>query len=413
MAMKQIIEHQNKWASDPANADLPYRTPKLDIDLWKTLGSIKYDVARALCMSSESYGTGINWNQSYDTWEDFTSDEKHVWPMEKFFKDLTKDKRPQRPYDAEHLYDMIKQSKGIFNHALASMIDVAVRPDGSINTWDHWHTVLLAYMCGVTHLRVNVNTHPTNLNLEQCRAVECGMYDSRNGKSKKSSAEDIFEKEAVKLKGDNADPKINPTLALENIFEQLNISLTGKNTNFSSINGVKAIKKTRGDLIKHYGKPEIADRKIKSYLSAIKECFPQEVISSHVFRGICHLLMNFEDQHPDLTIGSLSEMFKHKKLNGCKQSHYTSNGSVNDVSVKNQPAETVSLRLLHAWSEWMFTSGQKKRRPISKKSVVKVFQDILSEIEIDQKFDSGSEMFKIQCSHCQNITSKSLSQLRV
>jgi|TARA_B110000902_G_C14212807_1_gene551993 hypothetical protein len=396
---QKLIDAQNKWAQE--HPDNPYRTAELDTDLWKTLASENYEQAETVCRTNSSnLKNGLNWDQHYTSWSQFCADENNVWPIEKFAKDLNNQKRPQRPFDCQHLVsDIINQHDGEFNHALAGPIDVAIRPDGSINVWDHWHTVLFAYMSGISHLRVNVIRHPSQLTLEDCRAVECGLYHSKNGLSKKSTTEDVYEKTVVvdRYKGKTA--KDSPNIATDNIFQELCLSPTNKNTGFRGINGVGVINSSRSALIKEHGVAE-ADKKIESYLKLIRDSFPTGLISGYFYLGINNFMNKFEDRFTELNVKSLSTMFSELAPSGYTADKFISTSD----NKKGLPAESISMRIAHTWSTWMKDSKRTSRKPITVKAALEAYGQKLPELEIKMQFGSVTEeKHDVQCPQCQNI----------
>jgi len=405
MASKKIQDAQNAWASHPINARNPYRSAQMDMDLWEEYQSKIFTNAKSICDNADNQNRGLNWNQHYKSWEDFIADEANVWPIEKFLKDFNEGIRPQRPFDPQHLEkDMIELSDGIFDHALAGAIDVGIRYDGSSNVWDHWHTVLFAAMCGITHLRVNKYVHETS-DLEASRIHECSLYYKRNGRNKKSSSEDIFEKETVTVK----NSLTNPTTQLNILFQELLISPSGKNSNYTSLSGVEGIKKARKILSKSLGGVKAADKKLKEILEMTMRCFPGQTIQSTFVRGLVHFVLNFENSSlspsitANLNLMSLEAMFIDGVSNSKTQSFYTTGLSVNDVSAKNQPAQASSIRIAQAWSEWMFAKKLLKRRPISLKIAKLVYANTLSDFEIAAKFDNSEKTIEVQCPSCDDV----------
>ena len=407
----KLIEAQNLWALE--HSDNPYRTAKMDLDLWKSNGPDNFKNAYILCNKDVNLNHGKYWDQHYDSWASFCADEKNVWPIDKFKKDLNTNKRPQRPFDQKHLdKDLIKHHDGIFNHALAGPIDVAIRPDGSISVWDHWHTVLFAKMCGITHLRINKITHDKKLTLEECRAVECDLYFSKNGLCKKSSAEDTFEKSVAVARHKGSSSITNPDIALMNIYDRLLLSPTGKNPNYRALNGVSVIKTARAELIKlNQGDIKKADTKIEEYLKLLKDSYTTGSISGYFFLGIVHFMNKFESKFRELkyplTVENLSEMFKDLQKGGVTQDQII-------ATAKNQkglPAESISMRIANLWSKWMKSSKKSARGPITLPTAIAAYGEDLPEMEIKTQFQSKEASAQVQCPVCQNMHKVKVSEL--
>ena len=407
---KKVIDAQNDWAL--SNSDNPYRTANMDMDLWELIASDQYDNAKAICQEPKiNKKNGKHWDQHYNSWEQFCNDTNNVWNIDSFKKDLNINKRPQRPTDVGHLYqDLIKHHGGVFCHALAGPIDVAIRPDGSVSTWDHWHTVCYAKLCGIEYLRVNKLVHNKDMTLEECRAVECGLYYSKNGLSKKSTAEDVFEKSVVVSKHNGKGARRDPNIALMAIYERLLLSPTGKNPNYRPIQGVSVIKLARARLIKNYGSAEVADKKITDYLRLLRDSFKTGSISGYFFLGIVDFMSKFEAKFsPVLTVKNLAEMFDELTRAGRTQQDFIATAQ----NQKGLPAESISMRLANFWSKWMKTSGRANRvAPITYPAALKAYGKTLPEIEIKTQFQSKDAAVEVQCPECQNMHKVRMSDLK-
>ena len=74
----------------------PYRTPQMDLDLWKQTDKDSYDLAMTLVQDKNP--TGVNWNGTADTWDAFCDRDDTV-PV----ATLQKDMLAQRPINFESL----------------------------------------------------------------------------------------------------------------------------------------------------------------------------------------------------------------------------------------------------------------------------------------------------------------------
>jgi len=400
--IKKTITAQNDWAEK--NAESPYRTAQMDLDMWHQYASDQYANMLQKCLNDDNKNNGTNWHHSFKSWNEFIND-TGVWAIDKFTKDLVPSgNRPQRPLDIGHLReDMINPHDGIFNHALAGPIDVALRPDGSINVWDHYHTVVFAKLCNISHLRINLYVHEKHLTLEECRQDECEMYFSKNGRSKKSTPEDIFEKSVAVAKAKGSTALVNPDIALNEIYEKLLISPTGKRPSYRELNGVNILRKLRGNLANTFQSTADADVLIFDLLKLLRNAFPQGKISGYLLTGISDFLLRFENKQPNLNIKNLSEMFDELTSTGSSMEDFI--GSTQNK--KGMPAESISMRMASIWSEWMKSSGRATRQvPISKASALAAYRDVFQELEINAQFNiKPSSSFDVQCPHCQNIHS--------
>ena len=406
--IKKTITAQNDWAE--RNAESPYRTAQMDLDMWEQMASDQYANMVQKCINDDNQSNGTNWYHHFKSWNEFINDTA-VWSIDKFTKDLVPSgNRPQRPLDVGHLReDIINPHDGIFNHALAGPIDVAVRPDGSINVWDHWHTVVYAKLCGITHLRINLIVHDKHLTLEECRSVECDLYYSKNGRNKKATPEDIFEKSVAVAKAKGSTAKVNPDIALNEIYEKLLISPTGKKPSYRELNGVKILRKLRGNLANTFKSTDDADIQIFDLLKLLRDAFPQGKISGYLLTGISDFLSRFESKHAALTIKNLAEMFDEKTRTGSTMEDFIGTSQ----NKKGMPAESISMRMASIWSEWMKTSGRATRQvPISKASALAAYKDVFQELEISAQFNiKSTNSIDVQCPVCQNIHQVKIDEL--
>lgn len=390
----KIIEAQNLWALQ--NKDAPYRYAKTDLDLWEDKNPKQFNEAKEKTNNDVNSNNGRSWDNHYATWQEFCGDTKNVWPIDKFTKDFNMENRPQRPFDPDHLYkDMISPHDGVFDHSLAGAIDVAVRPDGSNNAWNAWHTLTLAKLCGITHLKVNLLKHPTSWTLEQCRIKETSLYHSKNGLAKKSSTEDLFVKNVIVQKDKGS--KKNPDIILSDMFEEMNITPDGSKPTYQKIKGITTLKQSRASLIKYHGNSKTADIKMKEYLGILKERFPKETISGYLFGGLVDFMIKFEDKIEKLDTKRLSDMFESYPL--FTQENYIATSD----NFKGKNTESISIRIANLFNEFMLKSNITPRRPITLAKAQKAYEEKLPKLHIRQIFDSTKHEFEVQCPHCQEM----------
>ena len=381
----------------------PYRTPEMDLKLWKQTNSQKYNLALALIDKQEN-PTGVNWNGSATTWEEFIERDDTV-PVVTLMKDM----RAQRPTDFESLLNMITRSNGVFDHAQASSIDVAYRPDGSKNVWDHWHTTMFAYVAGVSHVRISKLMH-IQKTLEECRAEERNKFEGRNVFNLKTSLGQAHEFKVARIK--TTDPEIakyDPDVAIDNIFQKLNITTTGSKTSYTRIIAIAKIKESRRMWQKHLKDIDNskADKQLENLLRMFTEVFPQEKIDGTLVEAVTFALINFS--HVDyLQIPNLKKFFEAQKVLGNKT---MSSYGKDALKVKHKSKEALALHIVYQWNDWVFNSNQKPKRPITVKAAHVAFADSFPKTFINSVWQSVTQTITSVCPNCSTTWEQKINQV--
>ena len=394
MSQQTIITEQ--WTSAETN---PYRTPEEDLKLWKKYQPKKYEEAKKLCEINRETG-GFDFPMGADTskWEDATN----------LTKDLNRDGVcPQRPFDPEHLYKMIKRANGRFSHSQSGGIHRAYRPDGSSNTWDDYHTTLFAALAGIK-VRIIKFKHNDDATLEECRVKESEMFDTKNGKSKPVGADQTFEKEVTQLKTKKNVTDKNVKLVLDNILSSKKLCTTGKQKDFIKFNGIKQLEVAYKQLQKHYEFDEVKTH-TKKILSVQMKSFPNKDVSAYFHEAISFILPKVRDLNltlkdkddKDITfLESLQEFFiAQHSANGTEVGFYINTNE----NIKNKSKETIALRIISMWNDWYFNTGRGNKRPITKKRGKSLFSDVLPLWIIDAHFKQPDETKEVTCPVCSNV----------
>ena len=367
----------------------PYRTPQDDIDLWKKTDPKKYNIAMELVKDKNP--TGVNWNSVADTWQEFCDRDDTVATS-----NMIKDLRAQRVTIHENLFDMIVRSGGVFDHAQASVIDVAYREDGSSNVWDHWHTTLFAYMAGVSHLRISKLVH-IQKTLEDCRAEERSKFEGRNVFSLKTSSAQAHEFKVKRLKKE--DPKkasYDADVAIDKIFQKLNLTTTGSKTSYTKVDGIAKIKETRKMWQKHLKDNKKADAQVELILKMWTEVFPKEKIDATLTEAVSFSLINF--CHVEILQLPMLKLFFTAQKSGDfpKMSSYGKEA----IKLKHKSKESLALFLVYKWNDWMFNSGQTPKRPITIKQAQAAFADSFPKEFISSVWVQVNQTVDVTCSTC-------------
>ena len=369
----------------------PYRTLQQDLDLWESSDLKNFQWAKDLVKDKNP--TGVNWNGLGDTWQEFC-DSSSTMPVDKFIKDM----EVQRPFDPNHLFKIIKNSGGVFSHVKAGAVDRAVRPDGSTNVWDHWHTALFAKLAGVSHLQASTYVHEQKT-LEECRSEERDLFDDKNAHSLRVGMEKVHEHQVLRMK--NSDKaKTDPDVAISKIFEELHITATGKKTSYTRIDGLMKIKESRKMWQNHLmGSSANADRQLKNILRMWTEVFPKEKIDATLTEALTFGMITFADVDT-LTVANWTKYFTAQKDAGnfTKMSDYGRSAN----KMKHKSKQSLALFLIYQWNEWVFNSPDVggSKRPITTAKAVTAFNQVMPEKFVNSVWKQASGKQKVQCSEC-------------
>ena len=379
------IQYQQKDVS-------PYRTPQMDLDLWKQTDKDSYDLAMTLV--GDKNPTGVNWNGTADTWDAFCDRDDTV-PVITLQKDIL----AQRPINFESLLSMIKRAKGVFDHAQASSIDVAYREDGSSNVWDHWHTTMFAFIAGVSHLRVSKLIH-IQKTLEECRAKERNMFEGRNVFSLKTNAGQAHEFKVKRILTENGtEVAYDADVAVSKIFAKLNLTTTGSKTSYTKVAGIAKIKEAR-KMWQHHLKAgadnSAADKRLENILKMWTEVFPNEKIDATLTEALSFAMINFTHVE-SFQLPKIKAFFTAQKLADFpKMSSYGREA----IKMKHKSKESLALFLVYKWNDWMFNSGNSSKRPITIKVAEAAFADSFPKTFINSVWVQTTQTVDVTCPTC-------------
>lgn len=370
----------------------PYRTPQMDLDLWKQTDMDSYD--RAMKLVRDKNPTGVNWNGTADTWDLFCDRDDTVPVVT-----LQKDMHVQRPINFESLLKMVEKADGIFDHAQASAIDVAYREDGSSSVWDHWHTTMFAFIAGVSHLRVSKLIH-IQKTLEECRAGERNMFEGRNVFSLKTNAGQAHEYKVKRLLTEKSDAAVyDADVAVSKIFSKLNLTTTGSKTSYTKVDGIAKIKEARKMWQKHLKggvDNSAADKRLENILKMWTEVFPNEKIDATLTEALTFAMINFS--HVDkFQLPQIKAFFTAQK--GADFPRMSSYGK-EAIKMKHKSKESLALFLVYRWNEWMFNSGNSSKRPITFKVAEAAFADSFPKTFINSVWIQITQTVDVTCPTC-------------
>jgi len=375
------IQHQDAEIS-------PYRTLQNDLDLFKQTDLTKFTIVMGLV--NDKNPTGVNWNGSADSWEEFCDRDDTV-PVELLEKDML----AQRPINFESLFDMIVRAKGVFDHAQASSIDVAYRPDGSSNVWDHWHTAMFAYIAGISHLRVSKLIH-IQKTLEECRAEERNKFEGRNVFNLKTNAGQAHELKVKRIKYTDAkEAKYDADVAIDKIFNKLCLTTTGSKTSYTKVDGIVKIKESRKMWQKHLKDDVKADKRLELILKTWTEVFPKEKIDATLTEALSFAMITFSHVE-SFQMPNIKAFF-----NAQKNADFPTMSSYGReaIKMKHKSKESLALFLVYKWNNWMFNNRTSKR-PITIKVAEVAFASSFPKTFINSIWVQTTQTVDVTCNKC-------------
>ena len=406
---------QHDWAIK--NEHYPYRTLQLDMDLWQLEHPKQYEKALALVDNPDNRRGGLNWEQYMDTLE--VDDENYIRDPSTFTKDFTPgNSRPQRPIDFAHLFKLVVESDGVFDHASAGHIFIGVRQCGSEieseNVVDHWHTAAFAYLAGISALRVDYYVHSSHLSLEECRIYEQNKFTDINEKQKPVGVAEQHEKGITKKRIDLSKKQIiNPSVIcrdvqLDDIMVGLGLSSTGRTPNAVLVEGIQSFK---GAWKKIYTRhPKEAEKRMTSNIELILKTWPKTSISSYFFDG----LIDFRDRCDRKSIKIDDKLMlaflksTAEGQNGKTQDHFTESkidkttGAVEGPkNERGKACQSISLRILIDFNNYI-KKVVKDKPYFNLQTVREMYYGSLSDLHIKASFTGKQVTIAYQCPSCGN-----------
>lgn len=394
--MSQQTITNEQWAAAETN---PYRTPEEDLKLWEKYQPKKYAEAKKLCeINRETGGFDFPMNADTSNWE--------------YPNNLTKDLSrtgvcPQRPFDPDHLYNIIKRAEGRFSHSQSGGLHRAYRPDGTSNTWDDYHTSMFATLAGIK-VHIIAYEHDEDATIEECREKESEMFNTKNGKSKPVGNDQTFEKTVTELKTKKNVTDKNVKLVLSKLLNEIKLCPTGKTKGYTKFNGIQQFEIAYKELQKHYEFDDVILH-TKKILSVQMKSFPNADVSSYFHEAISFILPKVRDLNLNLKDGddksitfldSLQEFFiTQRQSNGTKVGFYINTTE----NIKNKSKQSIALRIISLWNDWYFNTGRGKKRPITKKRGYSLFSEVLPVWIIDAHFKLSDETKEVTCPECSNV----------
>lgn len=395
--MIDLKKKQNEWAEE--NSSHPYVTPKMQIQMWRDNDPKGYDECLKLVQNETNIAGGLN--KPNGNFNGELVDPKTLQ------KDLTTNKsRSQRPTDFSHLRNLIKNSKGKFNHTKAGYIDLAEREDGSQNVWDHWHTGLFAVLAEIPFVKVDTYKH-TVKNTEQARMLEQEFFYDRNGLSKPVGESEEHEKNVERKRRaiiEGTAPKFNIDVAIDDIMTKTGLTSTGRLIGHKQMDGLLSFKNTYKKMRSHYKKN--ADKSFIKNITQITKAWPNDKLLAYFLEGFSDLKIRIDEYLPGRVTEEDWGDFIQSMADNSKTQKYFTNANKDSGKAKNEKgkaSESISLRILYYFNTWWKRpQSPHKQVLVNQKLALKMYNNDLTDLYIKATIHGVKKQIELECPNCQH-----------
>jgi hypothetical protein len=188
----------------------------------------------------------------------------------------------QRIVRLKKLINKLQKMNG-FDPYSAGVVDIAIRPSGKKFCWDGLRRIIMAGLCGLTHIKTSQLVHKQFMTDLECQKEEARYFKSRNADQESMKAEEIFKSEVV-----FGDPD---AIELLNVFKNCELDVEGLNPDGTSMGGFVEVKNNY-----FRQKDGISEEYFIQSSRIIRTVYKDEpVVSGYLLTGLAHLLMKNED----------------------------------------------------------------------------------------------------------------------
>lgn len=195
-----------------------------------------------------------------------------------------------------------------FDPYSAGVVDIAIRPSGKKFCWDGLRRIIMAGLCGLTHIKTSQLVHKQYMTDLDCQKEEARYFKSRNADNESMKAEEIFKSEVV-----FGDPD---ALKLLNVFKNCELDVEGLNPSGKSLGGFVEVK---NNYFRKDGIPE--EYFIESSRIIQKVYYKEPTVSGYLLTGLAYLLMKNEDVDHSYSIDEIIESLVNFKRTNPKQTN--------------------------------------------------------------------------------------------
>lgn len=228
----------------------------------------------------------------------YDPNESGVVPIDEIWVDMTY----QRIVRLKKLINKLQKMNG-FDPYSAGVVDIAIRPSQKKMCWDGLRRIIMAGLCGLTHIKTSQLVHKQFMTDLECQKEEARYFKSRNADNESMKQEEIFKSEVVY--GDK------DALELLDLFKNCELDVEGLNPSGKSLGGFVEVKTN------YFRKDGIAEEYFIESSSIIQEVYDREpTVSGYLLTGLSYLLMKNEDvDHSYDREEILESLKKYKKVN--------------------------------------------------------------------------------------------------
>jgi len=187
----------------------------------------------------------------------------------------------QRIVRLKKLINKLQKMNG-FDPYSAGVVDIAIRPSGKKFCWDGLRRIIMAGLCGLTHIKTSQLVHKQFMTDTDCQKEEARYFKSRNADNENMKAEEIFKSEVV-----FGDPD---AIELLNVFKNCELDVEGLNPGGTSMGGFVEVKNNY-----FRQKDGISEEYFIQSSRIIRKVYKEPVVSGYLLTGLAYLLMKNED----------------------------------------------------------------------------------------------------------------------
>jgi hypothetical protein len=213
----------------------------------------------------------------------------------------------QRIVRLKKLINKLQKMNG-FDPYSAGVVDIAIRPSGKKFCWDGLRRIIMAGLCGLTHIKTSQLVHKQFMTDLDCQKEEARYFKSRNADQESMKAEEIFKSEVV-----FGDPD---ALKLLNVFKNCELDVEGLNPIGKSLGGFVEVKTN------YFRKDGIPEEYFIESSRIIQKVYDREpTVSGYLLTGLAYLLMKNEDVDHSYSIDEIVESLVNFKRTNPKQTN--------------------------------------------------------------------------------------------
>ena len=187
----------------------------------------------------------------------------------------------QRIVRLKKLINKLQKMNG-YDPYSAGVVDIAIRPSQKKFCWDGLRRIIMAALCGLTHIKTSQLVHKQYMTDIDCQKEEARYFKSRNADQESMKAEEIFKSEVVYGDAD--------ALKLLDLFKNCQLDVEGLNPGAKTLGGFVEVKTN------FFRQDRIPEEYFIESSHIIQQVYDREpTVSGYLLTGLAYLLMKNED----------------------------------------------------------------------------------------------------------------------